>query len=272
LRDRLGIRHRDWFASLRIWLRRFIVWQTHLSTAFDRLIDSKYRIDGHDDFKKSILPLYIRPGMVIYDVGGGSRPYVDRNAKSRQELTIVGLDIDQSEMDAAPSGTYDQMICADLTRYVGQYDADLVICQSALEHVRDTERAFSALATIVRPCGHIAVFVPSRNALFARINLLLPERFKRFLLFNIFPHKAEGHEGFRAYYDRCTPRDFRAMALRHGFKVELEKFYFTSSYFSFFAPLHILWRLWVLVFHRIAGDQAAETFAMVLRRSGFDAP
>jgi 2-polyprenyl-6-hydroxyphenyl methylase/3-demethylubiquinone-9 3-methyltransferase len=118
----------------------------------------------------------------------------------------------------------------------------------------------------------VAIFVPSRNAVFARLNLLLPEPIKRFILFRIFPHKASGHEGFKAYYDRCTPRDFKAMAFRHGFKVDLERFYFTSSYFSFFTPLYVLWRLWLLMFHRIAGDQAAETFVMVLRKSDSDAP
>jgi SAM-dependent methyltransferase len=260
--DRLQNSGRDW----RGLMRRFIDWQTRVSRAFDRCIDQKYRIDGYGDFKSTVLPQYIGRGMVIYDIGGGSRPFVDSAAKTLQDLTVMGLDIDQNELEAAPTGIYDRKICADLTGYVGRNDADLVICRSTLEHVRDTERAFAALASIVRPGGRIAVFVPSRNALFARLNLFLPERLKRFLLFNIFPHKAEGHDGFRAYYDRCTPKDFRTMALRHGLEVELEKLYFASSYFSFFAPLYVLWRLWVLGFHRIAGDQAAESFVMVMRK------
>jgi SAM-dependent methyltransferase len=268
--DRLRTYRPDWRGSIRVWPRRFIVWQTELSMAFDRHLDQKYRIDGHGDFKGNVLPQYIARGMVIYDVGGGSRPFVDSAAKTQQDLTVVGLDIDQDELDAAPGGLYDRTICADLTSYVGCHDADLVICQSALEHVRNTERAFAALATIVRPGGRVAVFVPSRNALFARLNLLLPERFKRFLLFNIFPHKAEGHDGFRAYYDRCTPRDFRVMASRHGFQVELEKLYFASSYFSFFAPLYVVWRLWILGFHRMVGGQAAESFVMVMRKPAQD--
>jgi SAM-dependent methyltransferase len=256
---------------MRNWLRWFIAWQMRLSKSFDRMIDTKYTIDGNDDFRQNIIPGYVDRGMIVYDVGGGSKPYIDRTTKVREDLTIVGLDVDQREMDAAPAGIYDRMICADIASYRGPGDANLVICQSTLEHVKNTERAFAALSTIARPGGRIAIFVPSRNALFARINLLLPEQLKRSLLYSIFPHKAEGHDGFPAFYNRCTPRDFREMAVQHGFQIELQKLYFTSSYFSFFVPLYVLWRLWILGFHRLAGDQAAETFVMVLlRTSGRD--
>jgi SAM-dependent methyltransferase len=255
---------------MRKWLQWFIAWQMRLSKSFDRLIDLRYRIDGNDDFKENVLPQYISRGMVIFDVGGGSRPYIDLATKVHQDLTVVGLDVDQGELDAAPAGAYDRVICTDIASYVGTREADLVICQSTLEHVKRTQQAFAAFATIVRQGGRIAIFVPSKNALFARINLLLPEKLKKFLLYNIFPHKAGGHDGFPAFYDRCTPRDFREMAKQHGLEIELQKLYFTSSYFSFFAPLYVLWRLWILGFHRLAGDQAAETFVMVLRNAGRD--
>ena len=253
---------------MRKWLQKFIAWQMRLSKSFDHFIDPMYRLDGNDDFRENILPRYITRDIVIYDVGGGSRPYVDLANKLRHDLTVVGLDVDQRELDAAPMGFYDRMICADITNYAGIGEADLVICRTTLEHVKNTERAFAAFSTIVGSGGRIAIFVPSKNALFARINLLLPERIKKFLLYNIFPHKAEGHDGFPAFYNRCTPRDFREMATQNGFEVELQKLYFTSSYFSFFVPFYVLWRLWILGFHRFAGDQAAETFVMVLRNAG----
>jgi hypothetical protein len=31
-------------------------------------------------------------------------------------------------------------------------------------------------------------------------------------------------------------------------------------------PLYILWRAWLLAFRALAGDEAAETFCMELRR------
>jgi SAM-dependent methyltransferase len=250
-------------------LRAFVDWQIKLSRTFDRWLPQEYTTDGNDDFRDNVLPLYITRNMVIYDVGGGSRPYVDVSLKRERNLTVVGLDIDAEELRAAPAGTYDTTVCADITRYDGRKDADLVICRAVMEHVRDTNKAFAALVTIVKPGGRVAIFVPSRNALFARLNLLLPEPLKRSLLFRIFPDKRRMREGgFKAYYDKCSPKQFSRMAGVHGFQIEFQKSYFISSYFSFFLPAYLLWRLWIVSFRAIMGDQAAETFVMVLRRSG----
>lgn len=246
-------------------LRAFLDWQIRLSRSFDRWLPRKYTIDGNADFRENVLPAYITRGIVIYDIGGGSRPFIDPALKRDRRLKVIGLDIDPEELDAAPAGSYDATVCADLTAYRGRNDADLVICQAALEHVRDTEKAFAALATIPKGGGRLAIFVPSRNAVFARLNLLLPEAVKHFLLFSIFPHKQRTHEGFKAFYDKCTPKHFARMAHKYGFRIELQKSYFASSYFSFFTPAYVLWRLWVLLFHALAGAQAAETFVMVLR-------
>jgi 2-polyprenyl-6-hydroxyphenyl methylase/3-demethylubiquinone-9 3-methyltransferase len=246
-------------------LRTFLDWQLRLSRRFDRLLPEFYRVDGNDDFRDNILPQYIAQGMLIYDVGGGARPYVAPSLKRRLGLRVIGLDIDATELARAPAGAYDATICADLTRYRGRNDADLVICQATLEHVRDTEPAFAALATIAKPGGRVAIFVPSRNAVFARLNLLLPERLKRFLLFSIFPAEAVGRQGHKAYYDKCDPRQFAALAQRHGFAIERQEHYFMSFYFGFLVPLHMLWRLWIVLFRALRGNQAAETFVMVLR-------
>lgn len=88
---------------------------------------------------------------------------------------------------------------------------------------------------------------------------------KRQILFSIFPN-AKKCQGFPAYYNRCTPKEFRDLAQSLGFEVIDERYYYISSYFSFFFPLYILWRIYVLAFHWIAGEQAAETFGLVFRR------
>jgi SAM-dependent methyltransferase len=178
-------------------LRTFFDWQLRVSRRFDRLLPESYRVDGNDDFRDNVLPQYIDRGMLIYDVGGGARPYVTPISKCQRGLRVIGLDIDAKELERAPAGAYDSTICADLTRYRGRNDADLVICQATLEHVRETEQAFAALATVPKPGGRVAIFVPSRNAVFARLNLLLPESVKRFLLFNIFPYEEVGTRGTR---------------------------------------------------------------------------
>jgi hypothetical protein len=49
-------------------------------------------------------------------------------------------------------------------------------------------------------------------------------------------------------------------------KVLEVKPYFMSSYFSFLFPLYVAWRLWMLFFRYVRGEQAAETFSMALMK------
>lgn len=246
-------------------LRALINSQVYLSRVFDRLLPAKYRTDGNLDFLKTFAPKYLHPNLRIYDVGGGKHPYISRELKEKKELNVIGLDIDAEELRGAPPGAYDEVVCADITKFRGHGDADLVICQAVLEHVRNTEEAFAALASMVKPGGRVLIFVPSRNAVFARINLLLPERLKRKILYTVYPQsKTQG--GFPSYYDRCTPRSFAELAGRHDLEVEEKRAYYCSNYFTFLFPVHVAWRLWVLLFHLFAGEQAAETFSMSLRK------
>jgi 2-polyprenyl-6-hydroxyphenyl methylase/3-demethylubiquinone-9 3-methyltransferase len=244
-------------------LRRFIRNQRELSRRFDNALPKHFRIDGNSDFQNDFAPKYLRPKQRIYDVGGGKNPFLSSNAKRNLDAYVIGLDIDAAELARAPTGSYEETIVADITSYSGRGDADIVVCQTLLEHVVDVPRAMGAIASLLKPDGIALIFVPSRNAAFARLNLLLPEKFKRWLLFSIFPESRQV-QGFHSYYNNCTPKDFRRIATEHGLKVIDERFYYESAYFTFFVPLHILWRLWVLVFHAFASSQAAETFSIAI--------
>ena len=46
-----------------------------------------------------------------------------------------------------------------------------------------------------------------------------------------------------------------------------EQYYYRSSYFYFSFPTYALWRLWLALFHLMAGEQACETFSVVFRRN-----
>ena len=136
---------------------------------------------------------------------------------------------------------------ADITEYRGCEDADVVICQALLEHVADTPAAFAGLASILKKDGVALLFAPSKNALYARVNLLLPESLKRKLLRLLYPELAD-KSGFPGRYHRCTLSEFEEMAHGQGLDVVQKRAYYYSAYFSFFAPLHVLWRVWHLGF------------------------
>ena len=110
------------------------------------------------------------------------------------------------------------------------------------------------------------IFAPSRNAVFARLNLALPEGLKRRMLFACFPHTSDGHDGFKAYYDHCTPRQIETLATVNGLEVEERHLFWRSYYFAVFTPAFLAWRLWQLLAYIALRENAAETFAYVLRR------
>jgi SAM-dependent methyltransferase len=244
---------------------RFARRQQKLSSSFDRLLPVEYQVDGNRDFLDHWIEPYLKRGSIVCDVGGGKNPVISLDRKRRLGLQLVGLDIDQDELAASPSGVYDERIWADITRYRGQENADLVVCQALLEHVKDSQAAIAAIASILKPGGKALIFLPSKNAVFARINLLLPQQLKRKILHAVFP-STRRNQGFPAYYDHCTPADFRRLAANSGLAVDLCRVYFRSSYFMFFFPLHLAWRIWQLIFRFFAGEQAAETFSLVLRK------
>ena len=124
----------------------------------------------------------------------------------------------------------------------------------------------TGIASCLKPGGKALIFVPSRNAPFARLNLIVPEGVKRRVLYAIFP-QSRGHQGFPSYYDRCTPRDFAVLAQRAGLQVEDEKLYFVSTYFHALFPAYLLWRLSKQLIYLVSPRAAAETFAMVLSKS-----
>ncbi len=175
------------------------------------------------------------------------------------------MDIDNEELTQAPPGSYDGIICADITRYDGCSDADLVICQGLLEHVDDTEAAFRAISSIVKSGGLALIFVPSRNAIFARLNIMLPQSLKETILYSIHP-RTRRNQGFPAYYDRCTPLEFKELASSNGLSLVEQRLYYRNFYFSFFFPFHLIWRIWAMLFYFFDKEQSAETFSLVLRK------
>jgi 2-polyprenyl-6-hydroxyphenyl methylase/3-demethylubiquinone-9 3-methyltransferase len=237
-----------------------------MARSFDRFLPDAFRRDGNRDFADQLVPTQLVPGALIYDVGGGKHPNVGEWRRLQLGLSIVGLDIDAEELAAAPAGAYERTICADISSYRGSADADLAICQAVLEHVSNTDAAMRALASIIKPGGTVLLFLPSRTAVYAALNRILPHVWKRWLLYRIYP-RSQQVQGFPAYYDRCTPSQILNLARKHGLEVESARYFFYSDYFSFCFPLHVAWRMWQLLFRLLRGNQAAETFSLVLHKA-----
>lgn len=246
-------------------IRAFVSWNVRLSYRVDQLLPTVFRLDGYEHYIDAIVPRHLRAKTCIYDVGGGKRPYLTDEAKRALGARVVGIDIDADELALAPVGAYDRAITADITTFVGEGDADLVMCHTVLEHVLNTDGAVAAVASILKPGGQALIFIPCRNALFARLNLLLPERLKQTVLFAVYPESRQ-MSGFPSHYQDCTPSAVSRLARRHGL-VEVERMTFWSSgYFNAFFPAYAAWRLWLILAKTLGWEDCCETFALVLQK------
>ena len=76
--------------------------QVGLSHWLDSLLPDDYRVDGYADFVHSFTPRFLRKGMKIYDIGGGRRPILSPVAKNALRVSVVGIDLLESELALAP--------------------------------------------------------------------------------------------------------------------------------------------------------------------------
>lgn len=247
--------------------RSFINLNRWLSNGLDKIfVPVQYRTDGLEHYVRNLVPPLVKPHMHIFDIGGGKRPFVGMQMARPEHVTVVGVDIDENELAQAPKGTYASVIVADVADPKGfgvtKKRADLIICAALLEHVKRNDLAMRNIAENTKEGGKIALFIPARNAAFAQINRILPENFKRRVLFSIFPETVHA-QGFPAYYDRCTPSEFVELCEKNGFQVLEVRPYFQSTYFSFFFPAHAMWRVYQLVATIILRRDAAESFSII---------
>lgn len=247
----------------------FLYSQYRLCKIFDKLLPAKMTSWGYRDFILQVLPGQITPGMALLDVGGGKSPAISIAQKKELQLKIIGLDISEQELKMAPVGSYDQIIAQDICKLKDQPKVDLIVCLAVLEHVKDPEPAIRGMASLLNSGGKALIFVPSRNSIYAQLNLLLPQAIKKVFLELIYA-KNKDRQGFKSYYHKCTPAEFKEIAENAGLNVVDELYYFQSGYFSFFLPFHMAYRLISLLQIYFIGNEAAETFTFILEKSDLD--
>lgn len=245
-------------------IRRFVVWQVSLSKRIDRALFGAMSVDGNTAFVRWV-DRGVAQGSRLADIGGGKTPAFGPVDVQARDLEVVGVDIDPIELKAAPEGSYAQVVVGPIEDVRGASDCDYVIAQSVMEHVYDGRLAALGIASFARPGGTVATFCPCRRAWFARLNLLLPEAVKRRVLFAIFPEKRE-RQGFPAHYSGCTPAEMRDNMTSAGVDCIEIRYFFVSSYFMFFVPLYLLWRLATLPLMLLWPDRYCETFIFLGRK------
>lgn len=245
------------------WLRAFFERQVQVCRAIDARYFPEFAADGNQEFDALVRGL-VRPGSRIADVGGGKTPFFDAEEVAALGLSVTGIDMDSTELSFAPPLCYESAIVGKIEDVRGDKSKDYVLAQSVLEHVIDGEQAARGIASFARSGGVVVTFCPNRRAWFARLNRLLPERLKRAILFFVFPGKRE-RQGFPAFYDGCTPAELRKNMLRAHICCTEIRYYFTSSYFMFFVPVYLVWRLLTFPLMKLWPSRYCETFVFMGR-------
>ncbi|MEM6997945.1 MAG: methyltransferase domain-containing protein [Patescibacteria group bacterium] len=248
-------------------LRKFIELNRAMSLRFDKLLPSSVTLDGLDMLKERVRSSSeLHADTVIHDYGGGKHPYAGWYLPKPKGSRMHGFDIDKSELDLAKPGLYDKIHVSDIS--VSQKPvsdkADISFCIATLEHVPDSQVALANVKQNMKTGSKLFLFIPNKNAAFSRLNILLPETFKKKLLSALYPDSGE-RLGFKANYDRCTPRQVEEMCQQLEFSgLEIIPSY-NSFYFTFFTPLHMVWRLLQVPLKLFFGRNMCETFVVIAK-------
>ncbi len=251
-------------------LKKFFRWNVALSRTFDSaFLNESYTTYGTADFHKSLIPTYITPRALIYDIGGGKCPHIFPALKAERALTTVGVDIDAEQLARAPDGGYDRTVCADITKTTGTGDGDFIISRATLEHVQDARSALLNMKTFLKDGGRMIFFAPCKNAWFARLNMILPEGFKNRLIRYFYTDDGLADVmGFKAYYSHGTPRQIEAILADANLTIIEKRLYYMSNYFAFFTPLHVVWRVYQVLMRTLGTESFCEGFAYVVEKRG----
>jgi SAM-dependent methyltransferase len=177
---------------------------------------------------------------VVVDVGGGRTWHFGDDYWRNPDFRLIGVDVDAGELALNPK--LDQAITADICETLGVPDGsvDLVLCRAVVEHLHDTSAFLDNVSRALRPGGSAAFVFANKWSPPMILNRIIPPKLAGKLLLALVPGTA-GYGGFRAYYDKCSFSAFKRELLKRGFEIEYEyASYYSSSYFQFFWPLHVV--------------------------------
>lgn len=213
---------------------------------------------------------FLRENQTILDVGSGRRPAVPI-AERPAGCTYIGLDISAEELRMAPDGSYDVTYARDLgDREANLEDAvDLALSWQVLEHIEHIDLAINNVRSYLKPTGTFFSVLSGRNAHFAIINRILPERFGKWAMKRLL--NREPDSVFHAYYDRCTATD-----LLHIFvdwdDVLIIPEYRGASYFAFskfLRRLYLRYENWCVANGKV---DLATHYVIIAKRVQADSP
>jgi SAM-dependent methyltransferase len=212
------------------------------SAAVREMLKGRYPV-RYDDFwegpLRGLLADALEPGARILDVGSGVEPTI--HPDERPEGThYVGLDVSQAELDAAPAGSYDESMVADLTTFDPALEEsfDVIVSFQVLEHVKPLDVAIENMRRYLKPGGTMVHKFSGGRSLFARLHRMVPFRLAVWIETTLRSREAESM--FPTHYDRCNYTDLERMTASFS-KVTIVPQYTGAMYLKFLRPLQALY-------------------------------
>jgi SAM-dependent methyltransferase len=193
-------------------------------------LPQRYGRDWLEPFNARIRAALV-PGISILDVGGGQSPSLAPEARP-PGCHYVGLDSSVYELDSAPTGSYDEVIVADVCRRVPALEGsfDLAVSWQVLEHVKPLRAALDNIHAYLRPGGQLVALLSSSTSAFAVLNRVVPQRVGTALVARVMDRPPETVHP--AHYDNC--RHAALTRLLSGWsRAEIVPEYRGASYFGF---------------------------------------
>jgi SAM-dependent methyltransferase len=209
--------------------RRADIWQA-ARRAWAGELPQRYGRDWLEPFNERIGAALV-PGVRILDVGGGQSPSVAPAARP-PGCRYVGLDTSGYELALAPTGSYDEVIVADVCQRVPALEGsfDLAVSWQVLEHVKPLRAALDNIHAYLRPGGQLVAMLSSSTAAFAVFNRLLPQRVGMPLVARVMERPPETVHP--AHYDHCYHAALTRL-LGKWSRVEIVPEFRGASYFGF---------------------------------------
>jgi len=208
-----------------------------------------------------------RPGQTIIDIGAGAQTTYAARLADADPRRLIGVDVDAEALARNPA--LSDRVVADVAREglpIGGGEVDLITSRAVLEHIEDVPSVIAETQRVLRPGGRAAHIFSTKRAPFALVNRLLPDDSARALLYALKP-EARDAQGFKAFYDHCTPRATALLHRGQGFVVEeLLCSYRTSQYFDFFPPAFLAARAYESVLAQLNLRLLASYVFIVVRK------
>lgn len=206
----------------------------------------RYTTSWRENFFDQFTP-FLGKGITILDVGSGRTPAIPVGQRP-EGCRYIGLDISAEELALAPVDSYDERFVRDLRVHDPKLDEhiDLAISWQVLEHINPLGDAMANVHAYLKPGGHFVALLSGRNAHFALINRIIPEKLGVPAMKHLLHRRPDSV--FRAHYDNCTYSGLSAL-LREWNDIDIVPLYRGVGYFRFseaLSKMYLIYEDWAV--------------------------